>query len=87
MKKTGLFAFCAPGAAEYAWNRHGVVCEVAGSLMDAMASYDKAVSLDPKFADAWFNRGDAHRKLGMLTGALRGGRDVPIPHEPLRRGR
>jgi tetratricopeptide (TPR) repeat protein len=45
------------------WNERGVVLHQAGRPDEALASYQKAVDIDPKYALAWNNRGvlQAHR--------------------------
>jgi protein O-GlcNAc transferase len=32
---------------------------------DAIASYDKALQIDPNYADAWFNKGMILKKMGL----------------------
>src|SRR6266568_3505091 len=39
-------------------------------LVGAIAEYDRAISIDPKFAEAYFNRGKARRAGGDFDGAL-----------------
>jgi len=39
-------------------------------LVGAIAEYDRAISVDPKFAEAYFNRGKARRAGGDLDGAI-----------------
>jgi tetratricopeptide (TPR) repeat protein len=36
-----------------------------GKPEDAIASYDKALQIDPGHADAWFNKGMSLKKLGQ----------------------
>ncbi|MCK9591543.1 MAG: tetratricopeptide repeat protein [Methanoregula sp.] len=36
---------------------------------DAIASYDKALQIDPSHADAWFNKGMSLKKLGKTKEA------------------
>ena len=39
-------------------------------ITGAIAAYDRAISLDPKYADAYLNRGKAKRAAGDLDGAI-----------------
>ena len=39
-------------------------------ITGAIAAYDRAISLDPGFADAYLNRGKAKRAAGDLDGAI-----------------
>jgi tetratricopeptide (TPR) repeat protein len=34
---------------------------------DAIASYDKALQMDPDNAEAWFNKGMTLKKMGQIT--------------------
>jgi len=36
---------------------------------EAVISYDKAIAVNPDFADAWYNRGIALEKLGRYSEA------------------
>jgi len=38
---------------------------------DAIASYDKALQIDPNYADAWFNKGMILKKMGQTQEAMR----------------
>jgi len=39
-------------------------------IVGAIAEYDRAISIDPKNADAYLNRGKARRAAGDLDGAI-----------------
>jgi tetratricopeptide (TPR) repeat protein len=38
-----------------------------GKYIEALADYDKAINLNDKFADAWYNKGIALFYLGRVT--------------------
>src|SRR5262245_24875059 len=50
--------------------KHGVELFGKNDLAGAIAEYDRAITLDPKFAEAYFNRGKAKRAGGDLDGAI-----------------
>src|SRR5437016_12409553 len=39
-------------------------------IVGAIAEYDRAIGVDPKYADAYLNRGKAKRAAGDLDGAI-----------------
>ncbi len=41
-----------------------------GNLDQAIADLTKAIELDPKYADAYYNRGFAHRSKGLKQAAI-----------------
>jgi len=41
-----------------------------GKLKDALSAYDKAIKANPNFADAYYNKGTIHSKLGEKLKAL-----------------
>ena len=41
-----------------------------GKYEEAIASYDKAIEIDPKYTKAWINKGNALRKLGRHEDAI-----------------
>ena len=55
--------------AEEHYNR-GVDLQNSGELDPAIANYDRAIELDPKYADAYNNRGNAYSDLGNLEQAI-----------------
>ncbi len=42
----------------------------SGHIIQAVENYDRALNLDPTWADVYYNRGNARRALGDLEGAL-----------------
>ncbi len=51
------------------WCKHGWFLNNIGRYSEAVDSYDKAISLKPDYADAWYNRGNALSNLGQHTEA------------------
>jgi serine/threonine protein kinase len=49
--------------AEQLSNKGASLCEL-GRVEDAMACYDRAIEIDPRYAPAWYNKGDALLNLG-----------------------
>ena len=39
------------------WLYKGIALDGQGKFDDAIQAYDKAIELDPQYADAWYNRG------------------------------
>jgi tetratricopeptide (TPR) repeat protein len=84
LEAAGDFAACSARAPEFAWvhfNR-GLALARAGRLLDARDAYDRAIQLDPKFAEARVDRGlveleldDLDRAEADLTRAVELGRD------------
>jgi tetratricopeptide (TPR) repeat protein len=50
--------------------KHGIERFGKNDIAGAIADYDRAVSIDPKLADAYLNRGKAKRAGGDLDGAI-----------------
>ena len=50
--------------------KHGLERFSKNDIAGAIADYDRAISIDPKFADAYLNRGKAKRAAGDLDGAI-----------------
>jgi len=48
----------------------GSTQQVQGKLAEAVATFDRAIALQPGFADAWGNRGNALKDLGRLDEAI-----------------
>lgn len=48
----------------------GVTKSLAGDKRAAIAEYDRAIALDPRFVDAYINRGNARAILGQERAAL-----------------
>jgi tetratricopeptide (TPR) repeat protein len=53
----------------YAWSNLGDSIEAESpkdpaTLRDALSKFNRAVQIDPRFEDAWFDRGDAQLELG-----------------------
>jgi len=49
--------------------RRGHVLANLARYSEAVISYDKAIAVNPDFADAWYNRGIALEKLGRYSEA------------------
>lgn len=62
-------------------NFYGVLLARKGDPKKAVSYYDKALRADPKFADAYNNRGNALRALGRLDEALKS-YEGAIKHRP-----
>ena len=52
------------------WFNFGVVLQKACRSMDAAAAYEKAIRLNPRYAEACGNLGNALREMGDLAGAV-----------------
>src|SRR6185436_6206320 len=50
--------------------KHGLERFAKNDIAGAIADYDRAISVDPKLADAYLNRGKAKRAAGDLDGAI-----------------
>jgi tetratricopeptide (TPR) repeat protein len=57
-----------PSAKKYV--KQGVERFSRNDIVGAIAEYDRAINIDPKYADAYFNRGKAKRAAGDLDGAI-----------------
>ncbi|HLY37267.1 MAG TPA: tetratricopeptide repeat protein [Candidatus Binatia bacterium] len=73
----------APEAAAY--NVHGVILARQGRWQDALADFDRAITLDPSLAEAWMNRARSHAALGNAEAARSDARRVQAvaPDSPL----
>jgi tetratricopeptide (TPR) repeat protein len=72
LEAAGDFNACFLGGLTFPWvhfNR-GLALARAGALLDAKASYDQALALDPNFVLARFNRGLVELELNELDQAL-----------------
>jgi len=54
---------------EERWVKKGNILDSQGKFEEAIASYDKALQIDPDDADAWFDKGETLEKMGKLTEA------------------
>ncbi len=52
------------------YSRRGTVYSGLGQLPEAISDYNKAIKLNPKFAEPYYNRGNAYVKLGQPTQAI-----------------
>ena len=52
------------------WFNFGVVLQKAGQPMDAVAAYEKAITLNPRYLEAYGNLGNVLRETGNLSGAV-----------------
>jgi hypothetical protein len=57
----------APDAEGY--NVHGVILARQGRWQEALADFDRAITLDPNLAEAWMNRARANAALGTTDAA------------------
>lgn len=48
------------------WQKKGIALRRLGKRREAVDAYDKAIALSPDHADAWFNRGIAHKYIAWL---------------------
>jgi tetratricopeptide (TPR) repeat protein len=55
--------------APMAWIRKGNALQTQGKNEEALEAYNKAIDLNPIFADAWQGRGEAQKALGKVTEA------------------
>ena len=58
--------YCLLGKIEDAntWNDKGNSLYSLGRHEEAIACFDEAIQLDPKYSTAWSNKGDSLKKLG-----------------------
>ena len=54
---------------QYDWFSHARMYETTGELKKAMAAYEEALKIDPKYAKAWFYKAKLHYKLGEMEQA------------------
>lgn len=59
-----------PPPLNYARNLSGLTYQAKGELDRALAEFSEAIKLDPKYAEAWFNRGKVYRAKGDLDHAV-----------------
>ena len=52
------------------WFRQGYSAALAGNHQEAIDAYDKCLELNPKFAEAYYVRGNAYINLGDTNRAL-----------------
>ena len=54
------------GTADHnSWYSTGNESAKNGNYDDALAAYDKALEIDPKYANAWYNKANALRNFGQ----------------------
>ncbi len=58
------------GLTAYIYSNRGTVYASAGQFDSAVTNYNRAVKLNPNFADAYNHRGIAYRNLGQLNQAV-----------------
>jgi tetratricopeptide (TPR) repeat protein len=56
--------------AETAWGKQGLTLAQAGKYEEALASFAKALEIDPRYGGAWHNRGSALTSLGRNEEAI-----------------
>jgi tetratricopeptide (TPR) repeat protein len=54
---------------EERWVKKGNIFDSKGQYKEAIASYDKALQIDPEDADAWFDKGETLKKMKKHTEA------------------
>jgi tetratricopeptide (TPR) repeat protein len=52
------------------WYNKGTMKHELNDHAGAVADFDRAIGIDPEYADAYFNRGAAKARLGDYQGAL-----------------
>ncbi len=52
------------------WNLKGISLKALDRYQDAIACYDRAIELQPRFSKVWFNKGNALRDFGKPEEAL-----------------
>jgi Flp pilus assembly protein TadD len=53
------------------WVEKGFALGIAGEHQEAIGAFTKAIELNPKYAEAFYNRGEAYRILGNFRLAIR----------------
>ena len=53
------------------WNNKGDSLADLSRHEESLKSYDKAIELNPDYADAWYNKGNALTKLGRTEEAMK----------------
>jgi tetratricopeptide (TPR) repeat protein len=51
----------------YSWNANGLVLDKQGEYDEALKAFNKAIELNPKYAEAWNNKGNALKSIGRTT--------------------
>ncbi|XWK91276.1 MAG: tetratricopeptide repeat protein [Phormidium sp.] len=64
------------------WYNRGLALRQLGRLEEAIASYDKALELQPDKYQAWHNQGQILRRLGRFQEAIGNYDDVAIELKP-----
>ena len=67
-----------------AWYIYGITAQRAGDDAEAVSAFQSALNMDPSYADAWFNLGNALSRLGRMAAAeeaLRRFADVNVAKE------
>ena len=64
-----VIEFCPLSMHYYYYNERGQVKATLGNYAEAIADYDKAIELNPKYAKAYHNRGLAKEALGQHDAA------------------
>ena len=54
----------------YTYNNRGSVKSDLGQKQAAISDYDKAIAINPNFAEAYYNRGNAKSDLGQKHAAI-----------------
>ena len=60
------------------WNLRGIVEFTGRDYSSALVFFEKAVSLDSQFSDAWFNLRDTYKMLGREKESIQAGRKYSV---------
>jgi len=59
-----------PAAGRAIWNGRGVALKALGRAEEAEIAYRRALKIDPKYVEAWFNLGNLYRDNGPIKAAI-----------------
>ena len=52
------------------WNNKGGALFESGQFNESIAAYDKAIEINPQYADPWYNKGNALSFMGRYQDAI-----------------
>jgi len=50
---------------------NGLICDSQGRLVDGLDAYNKAIGINPQYAEAWYNKGNTLGELGKHIEAIK----------------